>query len=278
MIIDVHTHIFPPEVRARRDDYIRKDRTFAEIYSNPKAKIAGAEELLRSMESAEVDVSVALGFAWRDPDDCRRHNDYLLESAAKSGGRILAFCNVNASFSQEALGEVERCVRGGARGIGELRPQSQDYHLEGEPAELLATVARQHQLLLLFHVTEPVGRDYAGKEGLPMSEFLRFAQANPDLRIIGAHLAGGLPLLAFKKEIGPVVKALSFDTAAVPFSYEPDVYEQVAAMAGDKGLLFGSDFPLITQHRQMVAIRESGLTAAQQEAVMGENARRLVFS
>ena len=276
MIIDVHTHVFPPDVHARRDDYIRKDRTFAEIYSNPDAKIACGEELLESMERAEVDVSVALGFAWRDADDCRRHNDYLLETAAKSEGRILAFCNVNASLSAEALEEVERCARGGARGLGELRPQSHDYTLEGEPAELLAAVARQHQLLLLFHVTEPVGRDYAGKDGLPMAEFFRFAQAHPDLRIIGAHLAGGLPLLASKKEIGPVVKALSYDTAAVPFAYGSAVYEQVIATAGDDGILFGSDFPLITQHRQMKAIREGGLTAAQQDAVLGENARRLL--
>jgi hypothetical protein len=55
------------------------------MYTSPRAKIATAEDLLRSMDEAGVDVSVALGFAWRDHEDCVRHNDYLLEAAERSG-------------------------------------------------------------------------------------------------------------------------------------------------------------------------------------------------
>ena len=91
MIIDFHTHIFPPDVRDKRDEYVARDPTFAEMYANPKAKIATAEDLLASMDEAGVDVSVALGFAWREHELCVRHNDYLLEAAAKSGGRIVPF-------------------------------------------------------------------------------------------------------------------------------------------------------------------------------------------
>ena len=47
MIIDFHTHIFPPDVRDRREEYLRRDPTFAEMYGNPSAKIATAEDLLR---------------------------------------------------------------------------------------------------------------------------------------------------------------------------------------------------------------------------------------
>ena len=102
VIIDFHTHIFPPHVRERRDDYVQRDDTFAEMYGSPTAKIATAEELLRSMDEAEVEVSVALGFAWRDHQDCVRHNDYLLEAARKSGGRIVPFCTVNLLAGEDA--------------------------------------------------------------------------------------------------------------------------------------------------------------------------------
>jgi len=61
MIIDFHTHIFPQEVRENREEYLTRDRTFAEMYANPKAKIATAEELLQSRDEHGVDVSVALG-------------------------------------------------------------------------------------------------------------------------------------------------------------------------------------------------------------------------
>ncbi|HKZ51445.1 MAG TPA: amidohydrolase, partial [Dehalococcoidia bacterium] len=64
MIIDFHTHIFPPKIREEREDYLRRDHAFAALYSQPEARIATAEELLASMEAAEIDRSVALGFAW----------------------------------------------------------------------------------------------------------------------------------------------------------------------------------------------------------------------
>jgi hypothetical protein len=83
VIIDFHTHIFPPDVRDRRDDYVRHDPTFAEMYDNPKAQIATAEELLAGMDEAGVDLSIALGFAWQDHHNIVRHNDYLSSIAPR---------------------------------------------------------------------------------------------------------------------------------------------------------------------------------------------------
>ena len=71
VIIDFHTHIFPPDVREQRDEYVAREPTFAEMYADPKAKIATAEDLLASMDEAGVDVSVALGFAWREHETMR---------------------------------------------------------------------------------------------------------------------------------------------------------------------------------------------------------------
>ncbi|HEY7268668.1 MAG TPA: amidohydrolase, partial [Dehalococcoidia bacterium] len=102
MIVDLHTHIFPPEVIARREDYGRRDATFAALYGDPKAKLTTAEDLLASMDLAGIDVSVALGFAWGDAEDCRRHNDYTLESAARSGQRIVPFCVVQPGEGEAA--------------------------------------------------------------------------------------------------------------------------------------------------------------------------------
>src|SRR5687767_3687486 len=111
VIVDIHTHLFPPEVIAGRDAFLAADRTFAELYASPKARLATAEELLDSMEAAHIDVSVVLGFAWRDLDACRRHNDYLLETAARSAGRILAFCTLPLAAGAAAIeAEASRCV------------------------------------------------------------------------------------------------------------------------------------------------------------------------
>src|SRR3990172_648105 len=95
VIIDFHTHVFPPQVGENRPEYVRRDPTFAEMYGRVRAKIATAEDLLHSMDGAGGDRGVARGSAGRAPDDCVRHNDYLLGAAEKSGGRIVPFCAVN---------------------------------------------------------------------------------------------------------------------------------------------------------------------------------------
>jgi len=273
VIIDFHTHIFPPEVRDKREDYLKRDPTFAEMYANPKAKIATAEELLASMEYAGVEVSVALGFAWREHELCVRHNDYLLESAAKSDGRIVAFCTVNMS-TDEAASEVQRCAEAGAKGLGELRPESQNWDLIGEPGTRLAALAREHGLILLFHVTEVGGHEYGGKEGLSLGAFYRFAMEHSDIPLVGAHLAGGLP---FAMPQTPRASLTAYaDTAARRFLYSESAYRDLIDRWGPSRLLLGSDFPLVSQAAQIEDVRTNLRRGQERDLVLGGNAARLL--
>jgi predicted TIM-barrel fold metal-dependent hydrolase len=275
VIIDFHTHIFPPEVRDKRGEYVERDRTFAEMYADPKAKIATAEDLLASMDGAGVDVSVALGFAWREHELCVRHNDYLLEAAAKSSGRIVPFATVNMGADGEAVAkEVARCVQTGAKGLGELRPQTQDWDLNGELGKGLAALAMEHSLVLLFHVTEVGGHEHAGKEGLPLGAFYRFAMERMDLPIVGAHFAGGL---AFAMPEAPQVSlTVVADTAARRFLYPESAYRDLIARWGPERLVLGSDFPLISQKVHIEEIRASVAGEREQALVLGGNAARML--
>ena len=275
MIIDCHTHIFPPDVRDRREEYLRRDPTFAEMYANPKAKIATAADLLRSMDEAHVDLSVALGFAWREHELCLRHNDYLLESAANSSGRIALFCTINMGAAG-AETEIERCARGGARGLGELRPESQGWDLNGEAGERLAALAQRRNLILLFHVTEPVGHGYPGKQGLRLESFYRFCAQWPSLRIVGAHLGGGLPFYGAMPEVSEGPAPLYIDTAAQPLLYERRVFAEAMALGGAERLLLGSDFPLISQERQIEEVRAGIADEEALRLALGGNAARLL--
>lgn len=275
MIIDFHTHIFPPAVRDGREEYVRRDPTFAEMYADPRAKIASADDLLPSMEAAGVDVSVALGFAWQEQELCRRHNDYLLEAAAGSGGRIVPFCTVNMADAG-AEGEIERCARAGARGLGELRPGSQGWDLTGPLGERLANLAQRYGLVLLFHVTEPLGHDYPGKQGLRLEPFYRFAIEHPGLALVGAHLAGGLPFHASIPEVREAFAHLHVDTAAQPLLYEGSAYEQLGRLIGAERVLMGSDYPLIPQSRQVEEVRAAVSDMGAQRLILGGNAQRLL--
>lgn len=276
MIIDCHTHIFPAAVRDDRDRFIANDATFAELYGSARAHVATADELIESMDAASIDVSVALGFAWRDIDACRLHNDYLLESASGSHGRIVAFCTLPLAAGIDAIvEEAQRCIAGGARGFGELRPDNLDCDLD-DPELAEALIEAVAGLPLLFHVSEPVGHAYPGKHGFALDAFYRFVLAHPEANLIGAHWGGGLPFYALMPEVHAALARTHFDTAGTSLLYAPDMYERAISVVGAEKIVFGSDFPLLSQSRSRRRIEEADLSLEARDLVLGGNAARLL--
>ncbi|TET88312.1 MAG: amidohydrolase [Dehalococcoidia bacterium] len=277
MIIDFHTHILPPQVKENRDDFVRQDACFAEFYSSPKAKMATAEELIASMDQAEIDTSVILNTGWMSQELCAQINDYILEAAARYPDRLVAFCAIQPKAGEAAIAELERCARGGARGIGELRPDIQGFDLgDKELMEPFAEVARRCHLLFLIHASEPVGHLYPGKGTITPDTLYRFISNFPELYAICAHWGGGLPFYALMPEVASALANTFFDTAATPFLYQPRIFGHIADIAGADKILFGSDYPLMSPRRVMAQIESVGLSPEVKAMILGGNARRLL--
>ena len=64
-MIDVHTHIFPPEIVEHRENFFGEDPAFRWLYDSPQAKLVTAESLLQAMADHGVEKSVIFGFPWR---------------------------------------------------------------------------------------------------------------------------------------------------------------------------------------------------------------------
>ena len=172
---------------------------------------------------------------------------------------------------------MERCAARGAYGLGELRPQSQGYGLIDSPeADVLAWGSDAYDLTLLFHASEPVGHIYPGKGGLPVDQLARFVGDFPGVAVIAAHWGGGLPFYALMPEVREALARTYFDTAATSFLYHPDVYARVVELVGAEQILFGSDFPLISQKRALAELREAPLEDEARRLIEGENARQLL--
>lgn len=277
MIVDGHTHAFPPELIERRQELLAQEPVFAELYATSRAKLATAEQVLQEMDTAGVDVSVVAGFAWRDPARCRQHNEYLLRAAAASGGRLLPFCTLPLSDPDAARLEVTRCVRSGARGLGELRPESQGASLQDPAlADVLAWAAAAYELPLLVHASEPVGHPYPGKGGQSLGPLYEFILDHPQMRLILAHWGGGLPFFALMPEVRAALANVCVDTAATGYLYESAVFRTVADLIGYERILFGSDFPLLRQRGQIELIASAPLSTLERTAVLGGNAARVL--
>jgi len=276
VVIDFHTHIFSPSITKDRTEYL-SDPCFAHLYSSPKAKLATAEELITSMDKDEVDVSVVLNIGWTSQALCTESNSYILEAIARYPDRLVGFCAIQPTAGEAALAEIERCAQGGARGVGELRSDIQGYGLDDEKLWApIVELMRKHDLLLLTHSSEPVGHTYPGKGTITPGALYQLPSNFPDLCVICAHWGGGLPFYALMPEVSSILSNTFFDTAASPFLYRPQIYQQVAEIVGADKILFGSDYPLLTQSRLIREIESAGLTQETKAMILGGNARRLL--
>ncbi len=279
VLIDVHTHIVPPDVVRGRRRYSQADLWFGRLYRNERRVLASADDLRRSMRRAGLAASVAFGFAWRDPGLCRANNDYVLDAAAAShegGGQILPFCVVPPNDLDFAVAEMERCRARGAVGVGEIFPQGQGWNLNDRSAvrSFMETV-QSLGLILTVHTSEPVGHAYPGKDSTTPDAIWSVIEASEgEVPIILAHWGGGLAFYELMPEVHQQAHNVYYDSSASHLLYRPEIYRVMSQLAPGR-VLFGSDYPLIRQTRAIRLTRQAGLSSNELQALLGGNAGRL---
>ena len=277
MIIDCHTHIFPDEIRKDRKPFCGRDRGFSSIYKNSKTKIAGVEDLIASMDEWGVERSVICGFPWSRADLCSLHNAYLMESASRYPNRLIVFISLPFSDPDWSERELDRGMKGGARGVGEIA----FYHHEMTSQDIdsmkpILTQMEKKSIPILLHTNERLGHTYPGKGTTPPERFYELILSFPNLPILLAHWGGGLPFYELMPEVAKAMANVYYDTAASPFLYSKKIYAIVSEIVGAKKILFGTDFPLISPRRYFQELEGSGLSGEDREKILGLNFLRLM--
>jgi uncharacterized protein len=264
-------------MRENRQALCARDDGFAVIYGNPKARMVGAEELIATMDEAGVERSVVCGFSWGEPELCALHSGYLLEMGALYPSRLIVFISLVLTHSDRSARELERGIEAGAKGVGEVafyhhEMTSQDLHAMKPTLGLM----EQKGVPLLLHTNETVGHPYPGKGMTRLERFYEMILSFPRLTFLLAHWGGGLPFYELMPEVARAMSNVYYDTAASPFLYSKTIYAIVSQMAGPNKILFGSDFPLVPPQRYFRELQESGLTAEDQEKILGLNMARIL--
>jgi predicted TIM-barrel fold metal-dependent hydrolase len=275
MIIDCHTHIFPEEVRKDREAFCKKDEGFSFIYNNSRARMAGVEDLIASMDESGIDRSVICGFPWSQPDLCSFQNQYLMESASRYPDRLIVFVSLLFSDPDWSGKELDRAVKGGAKGVGEIafycdEMTSQDIH----SMKPVLTQMEREGIPLLLHTNETIGHSYPGKGRTPLERFYEMILAFPSLPIILAHWGGGFPFYELMPEVAKGMANVCYDTAASPFLYSKRIYAIAREIVGVEKIFFGTDFPLILPRRYYKELEGSGLSKQDREKILGLNFSR----
>jgi uncharacterized protein len=277
MIIDVHTHAFPKTMRENRSRFFSNEPAFELLYSSSKSRLVGVSETLAMMDAQGIDKSVIFGFPWRTADSFKLNNDYILEAVARHPDRLIGFCCLDP-LHPEAPAEVDRCLKAGLAGVGELA-----FYASGIDSRCLQSLdpimalARAQACPVMLHTNEPVGHHYPGKSPNTLNQIYGLVQRFHENRIILAHWGGGLFFFnLLKKEVRESLANVWFDTAASPYLYQPRIYSQALELAGEDKILLGSDYPLLAPQRYFKEIDRAGLTDAQRQAICGANAAGLL--
>lgn len=275
-MVDAHVHVFPPELIERRDSYLARDPRFNALYADPRARMATVDDLLANMDEEGIDLSVVAGFPFTDEALCRMVNDHIVEQVRLHPGRLAGLAGV-APGRAGAARDLEDALDAGLRGCGELAPESwgaaEATRGGADGLDALAACLRERGLPLLVHASEPVGHSYPGKGVFGPADCLALAKTYPGLRIVLAHMGGGLFLYETMPEVREALTAVFYDTAAMPYLCSAEVYEAAVATAGPRKLIFGSDYPLLCPGRYRPGLER--LAAEVRIAVEDGNAREV---
>ena len=276
MIVDIHTHIFSPEVienRARFAD----DRNFSILYADEKAKLIDHQLLLQAMESSHIDCAVALGYPWEKEEYYEIQNRYFKRVIDLSQGRIYPFATIPMHSEHDIDDHVKEVKNLGLSGIGEIGFYSGGFSRREE--KILARVfesALQYSLPVCLHVNESVGHEYIGKYETDFKRLYAILQEFRELTVILAHWGGGILFYELMPEVRKSLENVYYDTAASPYLYRDEVYDIATRIVGSEKILFGIDYPLIDFSRYIQSIESVVADENDRRNILGDNALRIL--
>ena len=169
-------------------------------------------------------------FALNEPDRepaYRAPNDRVLAWAAEVPDRLFPF--VRLSLDEDPLGEAERCLDRGARGI-KLHPRAQAFTVNDPRLETVFALAHERKLPVLIHA----GRGLP--PGMPL-QLGHVAERYPDASLILAHAA--IVAQAGIGKLAQSVENIFFDSS----TWTPLDQLNLLSLVPPEQILWASDIP-----------------------------------
>jgi predicted TIM-barrel fold metal-dependent hydrolase len=218
------------------------------------------EQLLAHL--ARVDAR-AVVFPMHEPAGYPPANDRVLEAAAASGGRLVAFCRLDPR--KDAVAEARRCLDAGARGI-KLHPRAERFTLSEPAVREIVALAHERRVPVLIH---------AGR-GIPAlgQDTVRLSGEFTDARLILAHAA--ISDLAWLWRVLPEHPNVFIDTAW----WDPADMIALFTLAPPASVLWASDSPYgrpltsATLHLRLAV--QAGIDGAALRSIAGGQVERLL--
>ena len=275
-MIDFHVHLYPPEIVKDACKIAEREPYFDALINSRVHKWGSLEDLLPRMERDGVERAVVFGFAFRDLALCKLCNDYIIYCVSRCPDKLYGMCvvpPVARGFDEEVL----RCADAGLIGVGELFPEGQGIDISDiSQTWRLAGVVDEASLCVLWHTAEPVGHEYSGKGTVGPREAAAFCTNHPEVRVIFAHLGGGLWLYELMPEMRLYLSNAMYDLAALPWLYDARVLDAMETTGVTEKFLMGTDFPILDSARYEKMLLASSLQNDSKARIRSGNAAALL--
>lgn len=260
MVIDFHTHVFPPSIAARTMDSLSQ-------VGGMKPHTDGTKEGLQaSMRRDGIDISVVLPVATK-PGQFASINSYA--------------CELNEEKNLISLGGIHPAMENWRDGIREIRrmgllgikihPDYQSMEIDDERYIRILDTAAEENLLVVTHA----GFDPLSPEHIhcPPEKILRVIRQVQGCRLILAHI--GAMFQWDKVEEYLVGQDVYFDLSQLPHIPREQFRRIVTAHGADR-LLFASDSPWVGQAETLSCLKQMGLTEDEEQKILYKNAEMLL--
>ena len=260
MVIDFHTHVFPP---AMAEKALAKLSATAE---SPAFFDGTADGLLVSMREAGIDRSVILPIAAR-PHNFESVNRYARELNRVPG--LISFGSVHP-YTPDLAAHVRQLKEMGFRGI-KVHPDYQGVYFDDPAFTELAQACAREGLLLLTHAGyDPLTRE---DEHCTQDMLVRMLEAVPEVKLIAAHVGGdNKPEAVEEKLCG---QDLYMDISWF-FTMPDDTFRRIVEKHGADRFLFATDGPWAGQKETLARFRALGFDPETEEKILWKNALRLL--
>lgn len=280
MIIDFHTHTFPEDLAPR---------AIAKLAASARSLhyLDGTRESLRlSMREAGVDYSILLPVVTR-PGQQEEINRIAVETNQRADDTgLLSFGGIHPE-NEDYRKILRDLAENGVKGV-KIHPVFQRVAIDDIRFQRILDCASENGLIVLTHAGYDIG--FPGEDYASVERIEKVLDIVKPEKFVLAHMGGWQAWDQVEQRIAGRNVWLDTAFSLLPIQPAPGTVrrpEEDPPLSGAQFLgmvrkhgadrvLFGTDSPWSGQKEMIAAIRESGLDAAEQQAVLGGNAAGLL--
>lgn len=266
MIIDIHTHVFPPQIAEKTLEALKTNVYKTRGVKSPAFTEGTVDSLKQSMAENGIDISVVMPIATK-PKQTHTINAYAEEI---SGGNVISFGTVHPE-QEDWESVLEDLAAKGFKGI-KVHPQYQNVYVDS--AEVLRVVKKAEDLGL--YVMLHAGVDI----GIPNFELCNPERLSKLLDVVSGKYLIAAHLGSFEMwddvEKYLVGTDMMFDISYACSHIEKDQFLRIIKNHGADKILYGSDSPWKSQSSPLEELKKLDLTNDEMDLITHKNAIRIL--